>query len=150
MFDLVVPGDDLARGGAKAGDRAAAARERLRMLQIVPDQPGPAGSWPAPPGSEPRDRSRGERPHLHADTRRYMSAAQCRTLAPTGTGLEKDCVDGFFRVAGCRGGAARHLSPSPGPSASERGINRVLRLGARGPSVLDGAQARLTRAVPPV
>jgi hypothetical protein len=53
MFDLVVPGDDLARGGAKAGDRAAAARERLRMLQIVPDQPGPAGSWPAPPGSSP-------------------------------------------------------------------------------------------------
>jgi hypothetical protein len=39
-----------------------------------------------------------------------MSAAQCRTLAPTGTGLEKDCVDGFFRVAGCRGGSATFVA----------------------------------------
>ena len=29
----------LARAAAKAGDRAAAAREYLRILQIVPDQP---------------------------------------------------------------------------------------------------------------
>jgi predicted TPR repeat methyltransferase len=29
----------LARGAAKAGDRAAAAQEYLRILQIVPDQP---------------------------------------------------------------------------------------------------------------
>ena len=29
----------LARGAAKAGDRAAAAQEYVRILQIVPDQP---------------------------------------------------------------------------------------------------------------
>ena len=29
----------LARGAAKAGDRAAAAQEYLRILQIAPDQP---------------------------------------------------------------------------------------------------------------
>ena len=40
MLDLVVLGDDLARGAAKAGDRAAAAQECLRFLQIVPNLPG--------------------------------------------------------------------------------------------------------------
>ena len=36
----------------------------------------------------------GGRDHT-AVTRRCRSAAQCRTLAPTGTGLEKDGLDGF-------------------------------------------------------
>jgi hypothetical protein len=36
---LVDEGLGLARGAAKAGDRAAAAQEYLRILQIVPDQP---------------------------------------------------------------------------------------------------------------
>ena len=40
MLDFVVLGDDLARGAAKAGDRAAAAQECLRFLQIVPNLPG--------------------------------------------------------------------------------------------------------------
>jgi predicted TPR repeat methyltransferase len=37
---LVDEGLGLARGAAKAGDRAAAAQEYPRILQIVPDQPG--------------------------------------------------------------------------------------------------------------
>ena len=38
----------LARGAAKAGDRAAAAQEYLRILQIAPGPArGPAGAGPA-------------------------------------------------------------------------------------------------------
>jgi Flp pilus assembly protein TadD len=57
----------LARAAAKAGDRAAAAQEYVRILQIVPDQPEAPGSWPA--WVEPRACSRGEGPHRgHAAT----------------------------------------------------------------------------------
>ena len=49
MLDFVVLGDDLARGAAKAGDRAAAAQECLRMLQIVPSSAQRAHGADGPP-----------------------------------------------------------------------------------------------------